>query len=311
MSRNERMGMLYMFTAVLGYSFFPTFTKLLLAEGMQPLDIGLWRFVFAVAILWAIRVGVSARQGERFKLPRLPVVPVLIMGAMLAVAALAGFFGLERLPTATYIVLFYTYPMMTAFIEAALGQRLPRVAWIALALTLLGVIVTAPDFSEGLQGGNLSGVLIAFINAFVVAIYYIVSSRTLKGFRDTVGASAAILTATLGVMLVGAALAGSALPPTPTAWLLIVGMAVIGTVMPVFAINKGIPKLGAATAGILGSIEPLTSSIFALIFLGEQMNASQWIGGLVIVAGIIVLQLPALVSRRAEETVAPPIANPD
>lgn len=292
-----------MLTAVAGYSFFPVFTKILLAEGMNPVDIGVWRFVIAVAVMWGLRFSIAARQKQPVRLPRLPVLPVVIMGVMMAVAALCGFFGMERLPTATFIVLFYTYPMMIALIGAIFGQRLPRAAWVALALTLLGIFLTAPDFSAGLQGDNLPGVLIAFANAFVIAIYFIFSGRTLKNERDVVGASALILTATLITMLIAGVLIGFSLPPTPRAWLFVIALALVGTVMPTFALNKGIPRLGAAKAGIVSSIEPLTSSILAMIFIGEIMTENQWLGGLVIVAGIIVLQVPALLARRNAVTI--------
>jgi len=302
MSRTQRMGILYMVAAVMGYAFFPVFTKTLLEQGMRPLDIGFMRFVIAVTIFWGIKLSVSARTQRPPDPRRLPLIPILALGVMLAIAALTGFFGLERLPSATYIVLFYTYPMMTAIIEAVLGQPLPRVAWLALALTLVGVVLTAPDFSQGLQGDNLPGVLIAFVNALAVAIYYVISSRALRGTTDMITASATILTVTLGVMILVVLVVGVQLPPNALSWAVITTFAVVGTVIPVFMVNRGIQLLGAAQAGILGSVEPLLASILAMIILGEVMTGNQWLGGLVIVAGIVVLELPALINRRAAQS---------
>ncbi|MBL8131605.1 MAG: DMT family transporter [Anaerolineae bacterium] len=305
MTRDTRLGIIYILIAVTGYSFFAVFTKTLLGEGMKPVEIGVWRFMIASALLWTIRTIVRLRQRQSLALPRLSLRALLIMGAMMAAAALAGFYGLERLPSATYLVLFYTYPMMTALIEAVMGERLPRAAWVALVLTLIGVAFAAPDFSEGLRGENLPGVIIAFINALVVAIYYIVSSRSLGHIDDTIGSTAMILSATLAVVLVVGLAMGIAAPPTLTAWLVVTLLAIIGTVIPVFMLTNGIPKLGAAQAGIVGSIEPMQASILAWIFLGEAMTLNQWIGGVVIVAAIIVLQAPMILARRRMNTPIP------
>ncbi len=308
MTRDQRIGIFYILTAVTGYSFFAVFTKTLLGEGMAPIDIGLWRFVIAVSILWALRLGVGARQG-RLTLPKLPLFWVAVMGVTMALAALAGFFGLERLPSATYLVLFYSYPMMAALIEAALGKRLPGIGWVALTLTLVGVLIAAPDFSAGLTGENAVGVLIAFVNALVVALYFIISNRVLQGTSDRLGATAMILTATLIMIGIVALLMGANMPPTPRAWLLVAALAVVSTVIPVFALNQGIPRLGGAQSGIISSIEPIMASLLAMVFLGEIMTGAQWAGGLVIVAGIVVLQAPALLTRR-KTTDETPITAP-
>ena len=56
----------------------------------------------------------------------------MAIGTLLAFAALAAFFGLERLPSGTFSVLFYSYPAMVALLASLLGERLSLVAWIAL-----------------------------------------------------------------------------------------------------------------------------------------------------------------------------------
>jgi drug/metabolite transporter (DMT)-like permease len=297
-TRDQRLGILFMFGSVLGYSFFAVFVKLLLAEGMTPIDIGVMRFSMAVMVFWAVRIGIGVSQ-RRFDLPRLSPIAIGAMGLMMALAALTGFFGLQRLPAATYLVLFYSYPMMAALIEMALGRRLPATGWIALLLTLAGVAIAAPDFSAGLTGDNAIGVMIAFVNGLVVAIYYIVGSRVLKGVRDSLGATAIIASGALTVMLIAGLLLGFNAPPTPTAWLLIIGMAVVSTVVPVFLLNQAIPRLGSAQSGIIASIEPIIVSVQAMLLLGEAMSAEQWIGALVIVGGIVVLQAPSLLASRA------------
>jgi drug/metabolite transporter (DMT)-like permease len=133
MDRAQRQGMLYVLMAVLGYSFLPTLTKRILAEGLTPLDIALWRFLFAAPLFWLV-IRLRHIPAPTVALPRYRLVA---MGAMLAVSALGAFSALQFLPASTFIVLFYTYPVIVAVICLFLGERLPTMGWFALGLTLL------------------------------------------------------------------------------------------------------------------------------------------------------------------------------
>ena len=61
--------------------------------------------------------------------------------------------------------------------------------------------------------------------------------------------------------------------------------------LPVFALNAGIQKLGATRAAIIATFEPVLTAVLALIFLGEVMLPIQWLGGAVIIASVILLQI--------------------
>jgi drug/metabolite transporter (DMT)-like permease len=225
----------------------------------------------------------------------------MLLGTLLSVAALTAFFGLQRISAGTYVVIFYTYPAMTAVLLLLLGERLSGWGWAALALTLVGVVLTVPDFSEGLAGGNLIGVLLALLNALIVAIYFILNSRLLKGRSALVRAAALTTTGALAALVVVGVATGARLPAAPEAWLYLVALAVVSTVLPIFTTNVGIQRLGPARAAILGSVEPLLTAFLALLLLGQTMAQIQWLGGLVIVASVILLQ--TLGARHASDKI--------
>ena len=239
MQHTRRDGIIFIFASVTGYSFLPVFTKNLLARGLEPLDIAVWRYLFTVPIFWLIVIG-RDRRGKRAGASKpLPRLRVLGMGVLLGFAALTAFFGLERMPSGTFVVLFYSYPALVAVLQAIMGERLSLQAWFALGLTLVGIALTAPDFSAGFSGDNLPGVLWALVDALIVAIYVIVSSRLLRGYADIVRASAWTVTGAL-LVLVAMALLYGVVTPQGDAWLYLIGLALVSTVLPVFALNSGI-----------------------------------------------------------------------
>jgi len=290
MQHTRRDGILFIIASVTGYACLPVFTKNLLARGLEPLDIAVWRYLFTVPIFWLIVIGRDQRSKRAAVSKPLPRLRVLLMGVLLGFAALTAFFGLERMPSGTFVVLFYSYPAMVAVLQAIMGERLSLQAWIAFGLTLVGIALTAPDFSAGFNGDNLPGVLWALIDALIVAVYVIVSSRLLRGYPDIVRASAWTVSGAL-LVLVAMALLYGVVTPQGDAWLYLIGLALVSTVLPVFALNSGIQKLGATRAAIIGTFEPVLTALLALIFLGERMLPIQLLGGAVIIASVILLEI--------------------
>jgi drug/metabolite transporter (DMT)-like permease len=320
MSRNERDGALFILLSVTGYALLPVWVKSVQAAGLSSLDVATWRFALAVPIFWLlVRLTRHTAPASGKRLPRFRL---LAMGTIFAVAAVAAFWGFERLPVGTYVVLFYTYPAMVAVMSAFLGERLPLAGWLALVLTLLGVFLTVPDFTAGLSSGSLQGVLLALFNALIVALFFLLSGRLLKGHTALAEGSALSVTGAFLALLLIIPLRAAQLPAGQLSdnivrtglslpllalqspdglkiMLSMLALAAFSTVLPVFFLTSGIQKVGATRASILGTVEPILTSLFAFLFLGESMGSSQLVGGGLILLSVIILQM----SGRAKETV--------
>jgi drug/metabolite transporter (DMT)-like permease len=303
MDRTQRDGVLYILLSVTGYSVLPVLVKQIQATGLASLDIATWRFIFAAPLFWLF-VFASQRLSSPVEAKThrpLPRVKLLLLGALLAVAALTAFFGLESLSAGTFVILFYTYPAMVALLSLFLGERLPAQGWAALGLTLVGTVLTVPDFGAGFGGASGQGVVLAILNALIVAVYFILNSRVLRGHTALAQASAWAITGSCAVFVVLALFRQVAVPSQPTTWVYLLVLASFSTVMPVFALTNGLQKLGASRAAILSTIEPLMTMAFAALFLAERMQAVQLVGGALIVFSVLLLQLPRREARLKVE----------
>lgn len=319
MSRNERDGILLVLASVMAYSILPVFIKGIQNAGLGALDIATWRFALAAPLVWLIVRGLRLPSGDK-PLPRLKL---LAMGTLLAAAAVATFFGFERVSVGTYVVLFYTYPAIVAILSALMGERLPAAGWVALVLTTIGIVLTVPDFGQGVGNDNLVGVLLALSCALMVAVYFMLSSRVLKGHTAFGHASAWTTTGALLVLLLLIPFRAAQAPddflqnigqialslPILAAsrsdgielWVRMLAIASFSTVLAGFFLMVGIQKIGAARASIIGTVEPILTLVFAFVFLGEQMLTVQLIGGGFIIASVIVLQVGSRVKVPAIE----------
>ncbi len=289
MSARERAGIVWVLLAAGGFSVMPTLVKITFAHStFSPMDIAIWRFLFAVPLMWLL-VLASRRNAPRKSKSDAPVRQAVLIGMLLSAAVLLAFFGLERLPGSTYIVLFYSYPAMVVLLSRLLGEAIGARAWLALGLALTGVVLTVPDFQAG--GVDRFGVALVLANAAIVAIYYLLSKRALAGVVDISGASAWMMLGTLLVLALLIPLRGLQMPPNALTLLMLLGIATLGTVLPVFGINLAIQRIGAAQASLISTVEPPLSMLVSMFVLGELILALQWVGAALIIGSVVVLQL--------------------
>src|SRR5688500_3329166 len=162
MDRTQRDGLLLLLVAAAGYAFFPILTKTIFeSKRFEPLDVLFLRFFLATPVTWLVvgwqkRASLSplplvAVHGEevRGRGKKLPRLQLLGMGVLFAFTAGSAFYALDRIPASTFTVVIYSYPAMVALISLFLGERLSARGWIALGLTIMGIILTVPDFGSG------------------------------------------------------------------------------------------------------------------------------------------------------------------
>ena len=280
--------MIFVLIGVIGYALLPIWVKHIQPSGLSPLDIATWRFTFAMPIMWVLLVSLRTPLPDK----PLPRRGLLVLGILLAGAALCAFVGLEHLPAGTFVLLFYSYPAMVAFINLFFGERLGAQSWLALALTLVGIAFTVPDFGIGLTDGDWIGIGFAFLNALLVALYFVYNNRLLRGHSAMRRASAWAISGACFVFWVLIPIRTVDVPQVLQTWLLLIGLAVVSTVMPIFMFMLGIQRLGSSRAAILSTVEPIGTLIFAALLLGETLESIQLLGGALIITSVLLLHLP-------------------
>src|SRR6266704_278988 len=81
--------------------------------------------------------------------------------------------------------------------------------------------------------------------------------------------------------------------------LAVIGVGLVGTLLPFFLAVAAVRVVSAATAGIAATFEPVFAATFAWLLLGQHLRPVQLAGGLLVVAGVVLAQLapPRLTAR--------------
>ena len=267
--------------------------------GVDSLTIVTWRAALGAGLVTAfLAVRLAAGLGRPVPLRSLPARDRwFIAAAAVANTALnlGAFIAFERITIALTLLVFYLYPAFVAVISTAwFGERLDAIRWAALAVSLVGmglVVFQAPDDGDL----DLLGIGLALMAA-LMQVFYVLAAR--HGFARVPGAQAGAMTmggAALLYVLIALALgriSSLAQPVASTDALVPVVLAgTLGAGVPTVAYIIGIRRLGPSRAAILATFEPVVGVLLAALLLAEQPTAIQLVGGIMIIAAGVILQL--------------------
>jgi drug/metabolite transporter (DMT)-like permease len=184
--------------------------------------------------------------------------------------------------------------------------------WLGLVLCLGGLAAVAEVWAGQLRLDPL-GIAAALASAVLLAAYYVLGSRSVAE-RDPLSLTcwAFAISAVAGGMvrpwwtLPWAAL-GREVEGTPM-WGLAAYLLVLGTIAPYLLVTAALRHLPATSVGIIGTVEPVLASAFAWVLLAEILVGPQIIGGLVVLAGVILAETAR--AGGPVSTADPPMTDP-
>jgi drug/metabolite transporter (DMT)-like permease len=74
-------------------------------------------------------------------------------------------------------------------------------------------------------------------------------------------------------------------------WLAILAMAVVSTVLAFLLFLRGLAVLGPVRTGIVSTVEPFWAALLAALVLGQGLSLRTLLGGAMIAAAVLLLQL--------------------
>jgi drug/metabolite transporter (DMT)-like permease len=280
-------GTCYTLLAAAGFSAVSTLTTIALAEQVSLAAILWWRY--AVGAVLMVVVLALARYRP---LPRTDAAAWLVLGgggqALLVGLALSS---LRFIDVATLAFLFYTYPAWVAVVQTARrAERLSSLRLAALTLSFAGVVVVSGRPGAGAVAWQ--GVALALGAAMVYGVYI----PTMQHIQKTHSVLVTSTYAKLGSAVCFLALAGGhgalTLSLTRTAWLAILALTIFSTVLPGIFFLMGLMRLGPVRTAIVSTIEPFLTAALGLVVLHQAVTAALLVGGAMIVAAVVILQLP-------------------
>lgn len=268
-----------------------------MAVGWSPAAVTSARLVAAAALLVPMVAMVRPRALQFSRTDLWLLFGYGVLGV--AGVQLLFFVAVARVPVGVAMVLVNVAPVLVAlWVRVVRGTRLPGRVWLGIGLALAGPASVAQVW----QGAELDllGVAAGLGAAICSAGYFLLGEHGASR-HDSFGVTAvglaigAVLVAAVappwtlpsGLLTADAVLGGLRIP----VWLVLLVLAIAGTVLPYVAGLRALRDLPAPLASVLGLVEPLAAAALAWLLLGQELGPVQLAGAVLLLTGAVLVQL--------------------
>jgi len=285
---NERkLGLLLMILAAFGLGLSVILMRIMTQSMAMPTyQIGIWRFLISGSLIWMT----FALRKTKNKLSKKRPLWLIGLGVVFSISGFTALFALNRLPSSLFIIILYIYPSLVVLYAMARKHPIPSLFWLALPMSFIGLVLTAYHPGEALVV-DIIGLVFTLINAVVMGLYLIFSEKAFRGVSDRFSGTSWVITGAMLVSLILIPIFGLSLPSSVGEWGILLIYSVFGTLMPVLSMNIGLQLIGAARGSVIITFQPVITILLSLSFLNEALTLQQWVGGLLVVTAVILLQL--------------------
>lgn len=281
----KQQSLVYLHSAVLLFGGTALFSKLI---GLPALDITVYRTAVAAIVLFFL----LSCQKQKIRLASTKDYGIaLLLGVVVGIHWVTYFAGMQMAGVTIGIIAFFTYPVITVFLEPLLARFLqknkisskPKQKDVLIAfIVMLGIFLLIPEISLGNQVtlGIATGVLSAFFFALRNILH--------KNYFSHYSGPQTMLYQTLVAFVMLCLFVE--VPPIEVSdhdWLLILLVGVVFTAAPHALFASSLRHLSATTAGLIACLQPLYGSILAFILLNERVNIWTIIGGLLVISAAL------------------------
>jgi drug/metabolite transporter (DMT)-like permease len=298
-NRRPAVGITAVSFAALMFGFNASSVKIILGAEISPEQLVLFRATFT-AIIAGLVLLVTNRKAFRVSKKELPV---LVFYGIFGIALMQWSYSnaVSLLPISVALLIEYTAIVIVPLVSLLLFKEKvkPRL-WFGIAAVLVGLAIVSNLWNSNL---NPAGVAWAFMAAGCLSIYFLIGEHTQRK-RDAMStlfytfAVAAVFWAILNfinpgkmidinlVFNLGGNLSGISMP----VWAGLLWMGIMGSFIPMLLDYIALGNLSATAVGIIATAETVFATVFAWAWLNESMTTLEVIGGLIVVAGIILAE---------------------
>lgn len=281
MNSLEQRGSVYAILSGFLYGFIGYFGLSAINQHLSASTMLFWRFLISSLVMAIILIP----QFKTFKLYSKPLLIAFGAGVFYyGISTLLYFYASLYIGSGLSMVIFFTYPVIIMVLNYFFyGQLIPKIYYLAIVIILLGMLLMI-DMEQ--VGFDLIGIALALASSFFYACY-IISSK-----KNEMPPNLSTLMVCLGCMTTSFIVSyfdhSLTIPDNIDAWLNIVGIGVIATVIPILLMLHSLKYISSEKASILSVLEPVFVVIFGVILLGETLQPWHALGVVLVLVGALI-----------------------
>jgi len=273
------------------YGMLATFVKMAYSEGYTTAEVTTSQFILGIIGILLINAFQKAKHKDKVvKASKKNIFSLMLAGTSLGMTSLFYYLAVKYIPVSIGIVLLMQTVWMGVLLEMILEKKLPsKQKVIAVIIVLIGTVLATNIIHNDIQldwRGIAWGVMAA------------ASFTTTMFTANSVATEISSAQRSLYMLLGGSIIVFSfafATQVTPfnfeifMKWGII--LALFGTIIPPMLMTAGFPLTGIGLGSIVSALELPVSVMMAYVLLNEQVIFSQWVGIVLIILAIIIMNV--------------------
>ncbi len=267
----------------------PVFVKLIYAEGTDPLTLIGFRMLFSLPIYAAILFWLLRDPKLRRRLTIKNVTQTALIGCIgYYAASYLDLIGLQYVTAQLGRLVLYMYPTFVVLFGALIfRQKITTRIIVSLFITYAGVLLIFGHDLRSFGPDVIKGSLIILLCAVCFSFYLLLGKPLIEEIGSRLFTAIALISASVAI-LVHYALTNPITTPninsTGLFWVFII--AIFCTVIPSFFTAAAVGRIGSGKTGIVATIGPGFTSIFAVSILSEAFTVYHLAGIAITIFGV-------------------------
>lgn len=288
--RLNRRGYLFVVAAATFWASAAAASKFLFNGGVTPFQLVQLRITTATGVLF---LWLFFRHRELLRIARRDIGYFLLLGTFgMAAINITYLYAISKLNVAAALTLEYLAPVLIALYTVLFQrERLSAGTMAAILAAVAGCYLVVGAYNLDLLQLNIAGIMSGLGAACAFAWWSVHGEYGMRRYNPWTVLFYALLVAAIEWNLLHPPLEAFRHPYPPAAWGWIFYIGVGGTILPFGLYYEGINRIRSTRASITSTLEPIMAGVFSFAFLGEVMAPLQLLGGVLVLAAVVLLQL--------------------
>lgn len=267
------------------YGLNPLFALPLMKEGASTESILFFRYIISVLLLGAFLF----LSKQSFRINKKEAGILFVLGLLYTSSSIFLFEAFKYIASGLATALVFLYPVLVAIIMVFLKVIPSWPVWLSIFLTFGGVVIMTQ--SDSTQTISPLGVFLSLGSALVYAMFIVIINRSktihnisnslLTFYALSVGAIVFFIKLLMSDSEITAGLENN------MAWLNLIGLAILPTIVSTSSLAVATRNIGATKASVLGVFEPITAILIGATVFGEPITTNIIVGILISIAAVI------------------------
>nr|WP_315164988.1 DMT family transporter [uncultured Flavobacterium sp.] len=273
------------------YGMLATFVKIAYGEGFTTPEVTIAQFVYGITGMLLINLFQKAKKGnDVVKASKKNITQLMLAGTSLGMTSIFYYLAVKYIPVSIAIVLLMQTVWMGVLFEMILEKKRPSNQKIVSVVIVLIGTALATNLIQSKVELDWRGIVLGLLSAASFTTTMFTANRV----STHVSSAQRSLFMLLGgaIIVFGFAIATQTTPfnfEIFMKWGII--LALFGTIIPPLLFNAGFPLTGIGLGSIVSALELPVSVLMAYFLLNENVNLIQWIGIILIILAIVIMNV--------------------